>query len=642
MTMPVQSQRPKKTVVKKSAVPEEQSPGTMTSGRTTKSAGFRRSAAAKKKAAFAEAAPEPTAGRRTPVEDETQESAALSASTALATPLDLLLANASTDPIRRFIPGISGVKFTAGLVRHPRMVATRTAGLAYELTRVGLGRSLLAPGEKDRRFSDEAWVKNPVFKRTLQSYLAVGEATRGLVDDAGLGWGDDQRIRFIVDNLVEAGAPSNNPFLNPKVIKRTIDTGGGNLLEGGRRFVKDFATSPRVPSMVEPDAFEVGRDLAVTAGTVVLRTAVFELIQYAPQTPKVRSVPMLIVPPTINKYYVIDLAEKRSLVEYLVQSGQQVFCISWRNPDVRHADWGLDTYGQAILEAMKACEDITGQDKTALFGICSGGMIASMVMAHLAELGEQDRVAAYSLAVTVLDQERAGVTSALLSPKAAAASTQASREKGYLDGRSLAEIFAWLRPNDLIWNYWVNNYLMGYAPKAFDILYWNADPVRMSAGMHRDFMDLAIRNALVEPGAATMLGTKVDLGTVTTDSYVVAGIADHLCKWESCYQTTQLFNGETKFVLSTSGHIAAMVNPPGNPKASFQTSPSGGGHKGTDNPKDTQQWLTQAVKVKGSWWEDWVEWLSVRSGDQRTKPRKLGNATYQPLGVAPGTYVHDR
>ncbi len=578
----------------------------------------------------------------TATEDETQESADQSASTALATPLDLLLANAGGGPIRRFIPGMSGVKFTAGLVRHPRLVAQRAAGLASELTRVGLGRSRLAPGEKDRRFSDEAWVKNPALKRTLESYLAVGEAARGLVDDAGLDWGDDQRIRFIVDNLVDAAAPSNNPFLNPKVIKRTLDTGGGNLVAGGRRFLKDFGTPPRVPSMVEADAFEVGRDIAVTPGAVVLRTDVFELIQYTPQTPRVRSVPVLIVPPTINKYYVIDLAEQRSLVEYLLQSGQQVYCLSWRNPDVRHADWGLDTYGQAILDAMEACEDISRQDKTAIFGICSGGMIASMVMAHLAEQGEQDRVAAFSLAVTVLDQERAGVTSALLSHKAAAASTQASREKGYLDGRTLAEIFAWLRPNDLIWNYWVNNYLMGHAPKAFDILYWNADSVRMSAAMHRDFMDIAIRNALVEPGAATMLGTEVDLGKVTTDTYVVAGIADHLCKWESCYQTTQLFGGDTKFVLSTSGHIAAMVNPPGNPKASFSTSPSGGGQQGTDNPEDTQQWLTRSVKVKGSWWDDWVEWLSARSGEERSKPRKLGNAAHPPLDDAPGTYVHDR
>ncbi len=457
---------------------------------------------------------------------------------------------------------------------------------------------------------------------------------RGLLADADLDWGDEQRMGFIIDNLIEAAAPSNNPVLNPKVLKRVLDTGGGNLVNGGRRFVRDFATAPRVPSMVEPDAFEVGTDLAITPGEVVLRTDVFELIQYTPQTTKVRSVPLLIVPPTINKYYVIDLAPQRSLVEHLVANGQQVFCISWRNPDARHADWGLDTYGQAILEAMTAAEKITRQDKVALFAICSGGMIASMTLAHLAAVGELDRVAAFSLAVTVLDQNQAGLPNALLSHKAAASSTRASAEKGYLDGRVLAEVFAWLRPNDLIWNYWVNNYLLGYPPKAFDILYWNADPVRMSAAMHRDFMDLAIRNALTQPGASKMLGSEVDLGKIDVDSYVVAGIADHLCKWQSCYETTQLFGGNSKFVLSTSGHIAAMVNPPGNPKASFQTAPK--------NPDSAAEWLEGASKVRGSWWEDYVAWLEERTGPERNKPRRLGSAAYEPVCDAPGTYVHDR
>jgi len=386
--------------------------------------------------------------------------------------------------------------------------------------------------------------------------------------------------------------------------------------------------------MVEPDAFEVGVDLAVTPGEVVLRTDVFELIQYTPQTPKVRSVPLLIVPPTINKYYVIDLAEQRSLVEHLVQNGQQVYCISWRNPDPRHADWGVDSYGQAIIEAMEAAQRIARSDQVAIFGICSGGMLATMVLAHLAAVGDLARVSAFSLAVTVLDQAQAGLPSALLSKKAVAASTKASAEKGYLDGRQLAEVFAWLRPNDLIWNYWVNNYLLGRPPKPFDILYWNADPVRMSAAMHRDFMDIAMRNALVEPGAAKMLGSKVDLGKVTADSYVVAGIADHLCKWESCYQTTQLLGGTTKFVLSTSGHIASMVNPPGNEKASFQTA--------SQNPAVAAEWLGAAGKVRGSWWADYVDWLSERTGPERNKPRRLGSAAFEPVCDAPGTYVLDR
>ncbi len=569
----------------------------------------------------------------------TEEEAAAAAEGArlaeeLSTPLDLLLADAGRNPIRRFLPGMSGIRFAAGLARRPHRVVRRTAGLTAELTKVGLGRSELQPAAKDRRWADEAWAKNPLFRRTLQGYLAWGHAVRGLVDDADLDWGDHHRINFLAENLVEALAPTNNPALNPKVLKRTLDTGGGNLLTGGRRLVRDFATAPRVPSMVEADAFEVGKDLAVTPGAVVLRTPVFELIQYTPQTPQVREVPLLIVPPTINKYYVVDLAEQRSMIEHLVRSGLQVYCISWRNPDARHAAWDLDTYGQAILDALDATEQISRQDKTAVLGICSGGMIASMLMAHLAATGKLDRVAAFSLMVTVLDQERAGVTSALLSHKAAAASTRASSEKGYLDGRVLAEVFAWLRPNDLIWNYWVNNYLMGHAPKAFDILFWNADPVRMSAGMHRDFMDLAIRNALVTPNASTMLDTPVDLSKVTTDSYVVAGIADHLCKWESCYATTQLMSGTSKFVLSTSGHIAAMVNPPGNPKANFRTA--------TENPPEAQDWLAGAHQVPGSWWDDYAGWLAERCGAERAKPRRMGSAQNEPLCDAPGTYIHDR
>jgi len=552
----------------------------------------------------------------------------------LAAPLDFLLHDAAQSPIRRFLPGMSGVRFSAGLARHPGRVAGRAAHLSTELAKAGLGRSDLAPHEKDRRFADEAWSKNPFLRRTLQGYLALGEALRGLVPDAELDWGDEQRMRFIVDNLVEAGAPSNNPLLNPQVLKRLVDTGGGSLVDGGRRFVRDFATAPRVPSMVEPDAFEVGRDIAVTPGAVVLRTDVFELIQYTPQTSKVRSVPLLIVPPTINKYYVIDLAEERSLVEHLVANGQQVYCISWRNPDARHAEWGLDSYGEAILEAMRTTRKIARQQQVALLGICSGGMLTSMVLAHLAATGDLDQVSACSFAVTVLDQDQAGLPSALLSHKAAAASTKASQEKGYLDGRMLAEVFAWLRPNDLIWNYWVSNYLLGHPPKAFDILYWNADPVRMTAAMHRDFMELAISNGLTRAGGSRMLGTDLDLGAVEVDSYVVAGIADHLCAWESCYQTTQLLGGESRFVLSTSGHIAAMVNPPGNPKASFQTGPT--------EHTDTRDWLAAATKVAGSWWEDYVAWLSERSGPVRTKPTRLGSAAFEPICDAPGTYVHDR
>jgi len=348
-----------------------------------------------------------------------------------------------------------------------------------------------------------------------------------------------------------------------------------------------MAVPPRVPSMVEPDAFQVGVDLAITPGSVILRTPVFELIQYRPATTAVRQAPLVMVPPVINKFYVMDLAPGRSMVEYLIGRGLQVFMISWRNPDARHAKWDLDTYGQAVLDAVDAAVRITGSEQAVLAGACSGGIIAAMVAAHLARTGQQDRIAAATLMVTVLDQAHAGLASAVVDERTARVAEAASRARGYLDGRSLAEVFAWLRPNDLIWNYWVNNYLLGRKPPPFDILFWNADTTRMTAGLHRDFLRLGAANALVTPGGATMLGSPVDLGAVDRDTYLVAGITDHICPWQSCYRSTQLLSGRQRFVLSTSGHVAAMVNPPDNPKARYQIA--------KECPEDPQEWLTPAV-----------------------------------------------
>jgi polyhydroxyalkanoate synthase subunit PhaC len=338
------------------------------------------------------------------------------------------------------------------------------------------------------------------------------------------------------------------------------------------------------------------------------------------------------VPPTINKFYIADLAPGRSIVEHYLSAGQQVFMISWRNPDERHAAWDLDTYGQAIIDAMDAVERTTGNERVALQAFCSGGIITAMVLAHLAEQGRQDRVSAVSFAVTVLDWARAGTVSALMDEESVKAATEKSRKKGYLDGAQLAEVFAWLRPNDLVWNYWVNNYLQGKPPPNFDILFWNADTTRMSAGLHRDFIDIAIGNSLTEPGTATMLGTPVDLGTISVDSYVTAGIADHLCPWQACYRTTQLLGGESRFVLSTSGHIASLVNPPGNPKSTFQVAES--------NPADADTWLTQAETVPGSWWPDYMTWLGERAGEEIAASSLPGND--EELAPAPGTYVFDK
>jgi len=552
---------------------------------------------------------------------------------AAAAPLDLLLSDAATGMLRRVNPGGAGLRLAAALAARPRLVAGRGRQLLGELTRIAAGTSQVQPSRRDRRFADPGWAGNPLLRRTMQAYLTAAETAQGLVAEAGLDEGDAERVGFVLTNLIDALAPSNNPLLNPAAVKAAVDTGGGSALAGLRHFAADMATAPRVPSMVEPDAYQVGVDLAVTAGSVVLRTPVFELIQYHPATQAVRQVPLVVVPPAINKFYVMDLAPGRSLAEYLVASGQQVFMISWRNPDARHATWDFDTYGRAVLDAVDAAERITGSEQAALMGACSGGIIAAMVAAHLAHRGQQGRLAALTLMVTVLDQAHAGLASAVIDERTARLAAARSRARGYLDGRSLAEVFAWLRPNDLIWNYWVNNYLLGRKPPPFDILFWNADTTRMTAGLHRDFLRMGSTNGLVQAGALTMLGSPVDLALIDRDTYLVAGITDHICPWQSCYRSTQMLPGRNRFVLSTSGHVAAMVNPPGNDKARYQVA--------KDCPEDPQEWLRHAETCHGSWWPDYAAWLGERCGEEKAAPAELGGGGLVPICDAPGTYVYD-
>ncbi len=551
----------------------------------------------------------------------------------VAAALDLMLTDAALGTTRRFLPGMSSVRFLGALARRPRRVASRGAGLFAEYARIAVGSSTVAPSARDRRFTDAAWMQNPVLRRLVQAYLATGTTVEGLVQDVPLGWRDAERIKFLASNLVEAAAPSNNPVLSPVAWKAVIDTGGANVPSGLRNLLRDLATPPRVPTMVPPDAFEVGKDLAATPGAVVLRTPVFELIQYRPHTESVHSTPLLIIPPTINKFYIMDIAPGRSMIEYLLSQGLQVFVVSWRNPDARHSKWGLDTYAQAVIEALDTVRAITSADSAHLLGACSGGIIAAMTSAHLAATGRQDELASFTLLVTLLDQTRAGTTGALVDEQTAAAAVAASRLRGYLDGRSLAEVFAWLRPNDLIWNYWVNNYLQGRKPPAFDILYWNADTTRMPAKLHRDFVAIAMNNSLTRPGSATLLGTEIDLGQVQVDSYVVAGSADHICPWKNCYASTQLLGGKSRFVLSTNGHIAALVNPPTNKKSSYQV--------GEDVPADPDGWRTAATTVPGSWWPDYAQWLAQRSGPQVPAPESFGGGRLRLLGDAPGSYLLD-
>jgi polyhydroxyalkanoate synthase len=553
---------------------------------------------------------------------------------ARAEPFDVLLADAALGSYRRFVPGMAGVRLGLGLARRPTVVARRAGALAVEYGRIAVGSTDVHPSSRDRRFADPGWADNPLLRRLAQAYVAASATAQALVTDANLDWASAQRIEFIMENAIQALAPSNLPFANPQALKAAVDSAGMNYVRGTRNFLKDMAAPPRIPAMVDTSAYRVGDSVATTPGAVVLRSELFELIQYAPQTEKVLRTPLLVAPPMINKFYVMDLAPGRSMVEYLVQHGVQVFIISWRNPGPEHSAWGFDAYAQGILEALDAVQRVTGSEQAVLYGACSGGIVSSMTASHLATMGDSERLAGLTLVVTVLDQSRAGLASALLDRRTATAAAAVSARKGYLDGRTLAEVFAWVRPGDLVWNYWVNNYLLGKDPPAFDILFWNADVTRMPARLHRDFLDLAVENALAEPGKARLLGNPVDLGAVKTDAYVLAGVADHLCDWQSCYRSATLLGGTTRFVLSTSGHIAAIVNPPGNPKAKYQVS--------EDLPEDPHTFVKAAPSVKGTWWTDYVDWLRERCGPEIDAPAELGGGLRPAICDAPGTYVFDR
>ena len=554
----------------------------------------------------------------------------------IVAPLDLLLVNSTKSFASRMVPNAAWARFGLSLAGQPVTVGERAAGLAKELGLIAAGRSAREPKKGDFRFKDPAWTHNPLLNRIEQAYLAISDLADQLYADADLDWKDAEKMRFVLDNLIEGLSPTNNPFVSPLGWKAMIDTGGLSMVRGLTALAKDMASKPRIPSMIESDAYTVGETVATTKGTVVLRTRMFELIQYAPQTKQVREVPMLLVPPVINKFYIMDIAPGRSLVEHYVKGGQQVFAISWRNPSARHRDWGFDEYGKAIIEALDALQVITGVDKANVFATCSGGILTAMVMSHLFSTGHGDRIAGLTFGVTVLDQSHAGFASALADRRAADAAIRTSASKGYLDGAAMAEMFAWLRPTDLVWRYVVNNYIQGRPPAAFDVLFWNADTTRMTAALHRDMVLMGLENKLVQPGASTMLGTPVDLSKIEADLYVLGGISDHICPWQATERSAALFGSkDNTYVLSTAGHIASLVNPPGNPKSSFRTAP-------VLQDQTPEEWFETAEKQSGSWWPHHLEWLDARSGAEVDAPSALGAPGYEPLAPAPGTYVLEK
>jgi polyhydroxyalkanoate synthase len=495
------------------------------------------------------------------------------------------------------------------------------------------GQGEPGPLAKDKRFADPAWRDNPAFFAIAQAYFAAMKLTGDLL---AAGRGDpvtDAKARLASDLMLAALAPTNYLATNPAALKRAFDTGGASVVAGARNFLDDLRNNNGMPRQVDTQPFEIGRNLAATAGKVVFRNDLMELIQYVPQTPQVRSVPVLASPPWINKYYIMDLAPGRSFLEWAITHERTVFAISYRNPDPGMSGVTLDDYlvhgPQAALDVIT---DITGAPKIDIIGLCLGGALTGMLAAYLAGTGDH-RLGSITLLNTLLDYSEPGVLGAFTDEATVARLERQMEQQGVLEGRQMATTFDALRPNDLIFNYVVSNWLLGQDPPAFDILAWNSDNTRMPSRMHAFYLrSLYLRNELAR-GVMEIKGRRLSLADVGNDAYVVGAINDHIVPWPASYKATGLLAGNVRYVLSSGGHIAGIVNPPG-PKAWYEAA-----RAKAVNPATAPQWREGAERHGGSWWEDWASWAGRRAG-RRVDPPPMGSGRYPVLGDAPGSYVH--
>ncbi|SNR99831.1 polyhydroxyalkanoate synthase [Pseudomonas japonica] len=544
---------------------------------------------------------------------------------------------ATTINIQNAITGLRGRDLISTLrhvsrhsLRHPLYTARHMLELGGQLGRVLLGDTLHQPSTRDSRFSDPAWNLNPFYRRGLQAYLSWQKQTRQWIDESQLSEDDRARAHFLFTLLNDAVSPSNT-LLNPAALKEVFNSGGLSLVRGLGHLLDDLRHNGGMPRQVARDAFEVGRNLATTPGAVVFRNELLELIQYKSMSEKQYARPMLVVPPQINKFYIFDLNPTNSYVQYMLKNGLQVFMVSWRNPDRRHREWGLSSYVAALEEAMNVCRSITGSRDVNLMGACAGGLTMAALQGHLQAKRQLRRVHSATYLVSLLDSQLDSPASLFADEQTLEAAKRRSYQQGVLDGGEMSRVFAWMRPNDLVWNYFVNNYLLGKTPPPFDILYWNNDSTRLPAALHGDLLDFFKYNPLAHSAGLEVCGTPIDLQKITVDSFHVAGHNDHITPWDAVYRSTLLLGGERRFVLSNSGHVQSIINPPGNPKAHYVLNPK--------LSSDPRAWYYDAEKKDGSWWPLWLEWIQARSGALRETGSSLGNASYSAMDPAPGQYV---
>ncbi len=491
----------------------------------------------------------------------------------------------------------------------------------------------VSPAAGDKRFADPAYAENPLYFLLAQEYLLSGQLVTELLDAAALETVQDTKARFAAKFIHDALAPTNTLVGNPAALRAAFDTGGKSVVRGAKNMLDDLLHNGGWPSQVDSSGFEVGVNMAATPGAVVYRSDLIELIQYTPQSEQVHSVPLLFCPPWINKYYIMDLAPGKSLIEWAVQHGHTCFAISYRNPDASMRDLGFEDYlRQGPLDAVRVVREITGAAEVNTVSVCLGGTLTAIALAHNAASGDRSIKSATFLN-THTDFTVPGALGIFTDEATVAGLEKQMAKDGFLDSDKMSHTFDALRANDLVFSYVVNNWLLGKKPPAFDLLVWNKDSTRMPAKMHSQYLRSCYLNNEFARGEFEINGQRLQPGKVDIDTYVLAAVDDHIVPWVSGYKTTQLFGGDNRFVLSTSGHIAGIVNPP-NPKAKHWTN--------DDHPADPQEWKDGAELQDGTWWEDWTGWIATQGGPKVAAPRKPGSKDHPPIEAAPGSYVRAR
>jgi polyhydroxyalkanoate synthase len=491
---------------------------------------------------------------------------------------------------------------------------------------------VIQPEAGDKRFSAPEWQQNPVFDALKQGYLLFSTTLLKLASEVeGLEEQQQRKLLFYLRQFLDAISPTNSPFTNPEVIRETMQTGGRNLLQGMEHLLRDLKAGQM--KMTDTDAFAPGRNLALTPGQVVYRNRLIELIQYAPMTEQVFTLPLLFLPPWINKYYVLDLQPHNSLIRFLVEAGFTVFMISWKNPDAAMEATTFEDYLTfGPLAALAVIKEITGAPRVNAVGYCIGGTLLAMTLAYLAAR-KQKMIPAATFLVSLQDFREVGETSVFIDEPQVSYIEGQMMERGYLESRSMATMFNLLRANDLIWSNVINSYWLGKEPPAFDLLYWNADGTRMARAAHAFYLrNTYLENNLIQPRRITLCGVPLDLGQIRQEVYAVGAEQDHIVPWRSAWRITQLTSGAVRFVLAGSGHIAGIINPPSKGKGYWTNEQS---------VESAEQWFAGAERHSGSWWTDWLAWLEPRSGKPGAPP-PMGSAAHPALSPAPGLYVLER